>query len=37
MVCSRCKMVVKSELEKFGLHPIAVDLMLIYINLANGT
>lgn len=26
MVCSRCKMVVKSELEKFGLHPITVDL-----------
>lgn len=26
MVCSRCKMVVKSELEKLGLHPLAVDL-----------
>lgn len=26
MVCSRCKMVVKSELEKLGLHPVAVDL-----------
>lgn len=26
MVCSRCKMVVKSELEKFGLHTIAVEL-----------
>ncbi|QQR98769.1 MAG: helix-turn-helix transcriptional regulator [Sphingobacteriales bacterium] len=26
MVCSRCKMVVKSELEKLGLHPISVDL-----------
>jgi len=26
MVCSRCKMVVKSELEKLGLHPIAVEL-----------
>ena len=26
MVCSRCKMVVKSELEKFGLHTISVDL-----------
>lgn len=26
MVCNRCKMVVKSELEKFGLHPVLVDL-----------
>lgn len=26
MVCSRCKMVVKSELEKFGLNVITVDL-----------
>lgn len=26
MVCSRCKMVVKSELEKLGLRPIAVEL-----------
>lgn len=26
MVCNRCKMVVKSELEKFGLHPTAVEL-----------
>ncbi|MBS1936054.1 MAG: AraC family transcriptional regulator, partial [Bacteroidetes bacterium] len=26
MVCSRCKMVVKSELEKNGLHPVVVDL-----------
>ncbi len=26
MVCKRCKMVVQSELEKFGLHPIAVEL-----------
>lgn len=26
MVCSRCKMVVKSELEKFGLHPLFVEL-----------
>ena len=26
MVCSRCKMVVKSELEKLGLHPLSVDL-----------
>jgi AraC-like DNA-binding protein len=26
MVCSRCKMVVKSELEKLGLHPFGVEL-----------
>ena len=26
MVCNRCKMVVKSELEKIGLHPLTVDL-----------
>jgi len=26
MVCSRCKMVVKSELEKLGLQLLAVDL-----------
>lgn len=26
MVCDRCKMVVKSELEKFGLHAVSVDL-----------
>ena len=26
MVCSRCKIVVKSELEKLGLHPISVEL-----------
>lgn len=26
MVCSRCKIVVKSELEKLGLHPLSVDL-----------
>ena len=26
MVCSRCKMVVKAELEKLGLHPITVNL-----------
>lgn len=26
MVCSRCKMVVKSELIKFGLHPVSVEL-----------
>lgn len=26
MVCTRCKMVVKSEFEKLGLHPISVEL-----------
>ena len=26
MVCSRCKMVVKSEIIKFGLHPVSVEL-----------
>lgn len=26
MVCSRCKMVVKSELEKLGLHTLSVEL-----------
>ena len=26
MVCNRCKIVVKSELEKLGLHPVSVDL-----------
>lgn len=26
MVCSRCKMMVKSELEKAGLQPVTVDL-----------
>lgn len=26
MVCSRCKMVVKSEIIKLGLHPISVEL-----------
>jgi len=26
MVCSRCKMVVKSIFEKFGLHPVQVEL-----------
>jgi YesN/AraC family two-component response regulator len=26
MVCSRCKMVVKSEFEKLGLHPLKVEL-----------
>lgn len=26
MVCNRCKMVVKSTLEKLGLHPVQVEL-----------
>jgi AraC-like DNA-binding protein len=26
MVCSRCKMVVKAELEKAGLHPVTLEL-----------
>lgn len=26
MVCNRCKMAVKSELEKVGLHPLSVEL-----------
>lgn len=26
MVCTRCKMVVKSELEKLGLHPVLIEL-----------
>lgn len=26
MVCNRCKMVVRSELQKFGLHPATVEL-----------
>lgn len=26
MVCHRCKMVVEAELEKIGLHPIAIEL-----------
>ncbi len=31
MVCSRCKMVVKTELEKLGLLPLAVELGVIEI------
>ena len=34
MVCSRCKMVVKSELEKLGLYPISVELGEFEINSA---
>jgi len=26
MVCRRCEIVVKSELEKLGLHPLSVNL-----------
>lgn len=26
MVCCRCKIAVKSELEKLGLHPIYIEL-----------
>ena len=26
MVCNRCKLVLKSELEKLGLHPVAIEL-----------
>lgn len=26
MVCERCKMVVRTELEKLGLHPVSVEL-----------
>ena len=32
MVCSRCIMVVESELEKFGLHPISVGLGMVSIS-----
>ena len=35
MVCSRCKMVVKSELEKLGLHPISVELGVVEIQESN--
>ena len=31
MVCSRCKMVVKSELKKLGLHPFMVELGVVEI------
>ncbi len=38
MVCSRCKMVVKDELIKFGVHPINVELGEVEITeeLNNG-
>lgn len=35
MVCSRCKMVVKSKLEKLELHPIFVELCEVYIQENN--
>jgi YesN/AraC family two-component response regulator len=31
MVCSRCKMVVKSEFEAMGLHPVSVELGVVDI------
>ncbi|MAX81649.1 MAG: AraC family transcriptional regulator [Crocinitomicaceae bacterium] len=35
MVCSRCKMVVKSELEQLGLHPVSVELGEVDIQESN--
>jgi len=35
MVCNRCKMVVKSELEKFGLHVISIDLGVVVVENAD--
>jgi AraC-like DNA-binding protein len=35
MVCNRCKMVVKSELEQLGLHPLAVQLGEVEIQEEN--
>ncbi|MBS1730474.1 MAG: helix-turn-helix transcriptional regulator [Bacteroidetes bacterium] len=35
MVCSRCKMVVKSVLEKSGLHPISIELGEVEIQESN--
>ncbi len=32
MVCSRCKMVVRDELIKFGLHPVTVELGEVVIS-----
>lgn len=31
MVCNRCKMVVKAELEKLGLNPVSVELGEVYL------
>jgi AraC-like DNA-binding protein len=35
MVCSRCKMVVKSELENLALHPLAIELGEVEIQEEN--
>lgn len=35
MVCSRCKMAVKSVLEKLGLHPVAVELGAVDLQETN--
>ena len=35
MVCNRCKMVVQSELERLGLHPITVELGEVEIEEEN--
>ena len=35
MVCNRCKMVVNSELEKLGLHPIHIELGEVEIKEEN--
>jgi len=32
MVCSRCKMVVKEELLRFGLHPTSIELGEVFIS-----
>jgi YesN/AraC family two-component response regulator len=37
MVCDRCKMVVKAELEKLGFNPISVNLGEVEVQLANIT
>ena len=37
MVCDRCKMVVKAELEKLGFNPISVNLGEVEVPLANLT
>ena len=35
MVCGRCKMVVKSEFEKLGFHPISIELGVVEIRETN--
>lgn len=35
MVCSRCIMVVRDELEKVGLHPISIDLGVVELREGN--